>query len=457
MPIASGSVFADDKQTSKIAKMALSKPADVNPGPVSRFNLVNEDGLQDILAQADSVNTKKQIQFALNVFEEYLKATNRTLSDAEGLSNLELDGILLLFYVSARSRDGSLYSKKSMQGIRFGLQRHFLRVKLVDIINHKDFSNSGRTFKSMLVTLKKQGKAVTKHKTPISEQDMATIQDSFDLNSPEDLQDKVFIDIMLFFCNRGRENLREMTPNQFEEHFQNGKCIITKRDTLTKNNREDHDEASQCGVMVEIPGNPRCPVASLRKYKQKLNPDCDSLWQRPKTSVSDDDDVWYCNISQGKNTLGDKMKKISMRAGCSQVYTNHCLRATSVTILDHAGFKSRDIMTVSGHHAESSIKNYVRTSEATKVEMSNALANIVAPTEIPSTSAAASSTASECVDLPLQLINVDNELLMVDEILRDITNSSPSRPLNINATSQVEKNKQTQFQFHNCVVNIYNQ
>ena len=43
------------------------------------------------------------------------------------------------------------------------------------------------------------------------------------------------------------------------------------------------------------------------------------------------------------------MKSISMKAGTSQVYTNHCLRATSVAILDEAGFKARDIMTLSRH------------------------------------------------------------------------------------------------------------
>ena len=76
----------------------------------------------------------------------------------------------------------------------------------------------------------------------------------------------------------------------------------------------------------------------------------------------------------GKNTLGDKVKHLSKNVGLSKVYTNHSLRATCVTTLDKAGFASRDIMAVSGHKSESSLKHYVKTSEEKKKGMSAALA-----------------------------------------------------------------------------------
>ena len=68
------------------------------------------------------------------------------------------------------------------------------------------------------------------------------------------------------------------------------------------------------------------------------------------------------------------MKVISTSAGCSTTYTNHCLRATCVTVLDREGFANRDIMTVSGHHSETSIKHYSKTSEEKMRAMSNAIA-----------------------------------------------------------------------------------
>ena len=70
----------------------------------------------------------------------------------------------------------------------------------------------------------------------IREEDMSIIQDSLDETDPLGLQYKVFWDFMLYFCNRGRENLREMTRDSFEMKVESrtGKRYITWKDTLTK-------------------------------------------------------------------------------------------------------------------------------------------------------------------------------------------------------------------------------
>ena len=62
--------------------------------------------------------------------------------------------------------------------------------------------------------LKQEGKVVVTHKPAISAEDMDKIHGSLDLDDHVGLQDKVFIDVMLYFCNRGRENLREMIHSQ---------------------------------------------------------------------------------------------------------------------------------------------------------------------------------------------------------------------------------------------------
>ena len=54
------------------------------------------------------------------------------------------------------------------------------------------------------------------------------------------------------------------------------------------------------------------------------------------------------------------MQKISKEAGPSNVYTNHSIRATVITTLDHAGFEARHIQQISGHKSTSSLQHYAQ-------------------------------------------------------------------------------------------------
>lgn len=108
-----------------------------------------------------------------------------------------------------------------------------------------------------------------------------------------------------------------------------------------------------------------CSVSSFLKYLSKRSSNCETLFPTPRDSFFDDDNVWYQNRVLGKNKLGSMMTIISKRAQLSHSYTNHCIRATTITGFSYAGFEVRHIMTVSGHRNESSVKSYVRdtTSE----------------------------------------------------------------------------------------------
>jgi hypothetical protein len=76
------------------------------------------------------------------------------------------------------------------------------------------------------------------------------------------------------------------------------------------------------------------------------------------------------NQPLGTNILGNMMKTICTKAKLKQIFTNHSI----VTDLDFNKFESRDIMTVSGHKSENSLKSYTnQTSVKRKHEMSSAL------------------------------------------------------------------------------------
>ena len=54
------------------------------------------------------------------------------------------------------------------------------------------------------------------------------------------------------------------------------------------------------------------------------------------------------------------MSYMSEKYDLSKRYTNHCVRVTSLQILDNDQFLGRRIIGVSGHKSEASIKSYAR-------------------------------------------------------------------------------------------------
>ena len=60
--------------------------------------------------------------------------------------------------------------------------------------------------------------------------------------------------------------------------------------------------------------------------------------------------------------------------------TQNCVRATSITTLDHKGIEARHIIGVSGHKSENSIKSYsAKLSDDKKRQMSDILSENIAP------------------------------------------------------------------------------
>jgi len=115
--------------------------------------------------------------------------------------------------------------------------------------------------------------------------------------------------------------------------------VYQKIDELTNNHREDC-KTQEGGLMYELSGSPICPLLSMEKYISKLNPCNAAFFHRPKEHTTPEDPIWYCNQVVGINTLGSKMKNHSRDVRLSRVYTNHSIRATSVTFLDNSGFQA---------------------------------------------------------------------------------------------------------------------
>ena len=68
---------------------------------------------------------------------------------------------------------------------------------------------------------------------------------------------------------------------------------------------------------------------ALSLYISKLNLKCEALFQLPRRDWNEEvvPNIWYEN-----RPLGSMMKEISIKAMLSIVYTNHCVRATAITL-----------------------------------------------------------------------------------------------------------------------------
>ena len=403
-----------------------------------RFGNFEEAEIQKLLEDKDSQNTKRSTKVCRGIFEDYLKEKNANFPQ----NSEELAAILKKFYVEVRKTDGALYTKSSLCSIRFGLKRYFKALQNIDIIKDKEFDEANSVYQAQCTALKKNGRAKTEHKPPITDEDIKKLYKSgvFSTDSPTTLQNKVFFEVMFYFCRRGRQNLRELKKDDFTINVNtNGRrCVIKTKDELTKNHRVNDAQAEEGGMMIANDSH-YCPVYSFEKYLSHLNPINEFLFQRPKSKVPSDSAIWYDNMVVGVNTLGGKMKILSKEANLSVEYTNHSIRATTITILDRNGYEARHIMSVSGHRNESSIKSYSKTDQTTKTKMASCLMSVIEPVKenVANTSIVDTQVSSECFPTPLLTDSQE------ERILQDFNFQSTTH------TSKV-------FNFYNCKVDIYN-
>ena len=308
----------------------------------------------------------------------------------EYLTAEELALILRQFYgevnPQANSKTGT-YSRSSLVGIRAGLNRYLQGPpfnRTLNIVVDREFIPANKILTGRIKLNRSEGHDVTKHKTAISSGDIQRMYSSGVLgnDNPISLQNKVFFELCLHFGRRGKEGLHALKKNSFE--FVVDDCdptiqyaTLNFNEKTKKNHGLDAKRKENDQRMYSLPDDANCPIKSLHLYLSKLHPECDSFFQRPRSGDKVvDEDIWYFNKTVGVNTLGEKMKKISEKAELSQIYTNHCIRATTSTVLSHSSFNQNDIISVTGHKDPKSLLPYVAsTGNEQRKKMSNTLHN----------------------------------------------------------------------------------
>ena len=339
-----------------------------------RFVKTSEENIGAIKENRFEKSTAKSTIWGVKIFNEWLKENDINVS-FESLLPSELDTLLARFYVELRKVDGEYYSKVAYTGIRAAIQRHLQNPPWnVTFCITKDsiFLHSNQVLAGMFKTLTKMGKSVVSHYKPIESGDMEKMVATgiMGTNNPKALQNLVWLSVALQFGKRGQEGYRDMTKHTFRrgtddaglDYYEYAVCESQK-------NHSGGSIASTYmpqGRMYAKPGEVLCPVAAMDKYISLLHPALNCLWQKPNNNRKSSEDKWYCNMPVGVNTLGSMLKNMCKDAGLSQIYTNHCTRATASKALGDAAFDRSDIIKITGHRDTRSLDTYIGTASSSK-------------------------------------------------------------------------------------------
>jgi len=110
-------------------------------------------------------------------------------------------------------------------------------------------------------------------------------------------------------------------------------------------------------------GNAKCLDKLLDQYLEKLPPDAPFLYMQPLEKVLDDSKkAWYTLQRVGFNTLKGFVIKIFSGTGIDCDYTNHSLRATSITRMFTSQVPEKIIAEKSGYRSLTALRSYEYTS-----------------------------------------------------------------------------------------------
>lgn len=385
------------------------------------------------------------------------------------MSKTEMNSCLKQFYTSARQQDGSFYKKTTMKSIRAAIDRYMRcppNNQGFSIISDPTFAESNAVLNAFVKDLRNSGLiSGIVHKKPISSEEIQLLYSSGQLGAadsqiPAQLMQTVWFYVSFYLGKRGRENQRLLKPTMLilrstvngKEYYEMNREIAgalpaTKNHQGGLNDAEDESD----GKIFANPESEFCPVKTIRNYLQHLNPGCDALFQRPKNAncqkFKAEEAVWYCNMPVGESSLGNMMRDMSGKAGIHPPLTNHCIRATSVTVLSDAHVETRHIKSVTGHKSDSSIESYNhRPSLKQQERMSAILSNHLV--SAPGDQESALQDKENCLSVQQASIGSTQSTGSGTEQSQSIvfakqstTYFSPSRPT---------------FNFHNCNVQIYN-
>ena len=346
-----------------------------------------ENDLIELESSAIPKSTRYQQNKWLAEFTNFL-VTKEMNSDLKSVSKQYLANSLRYFYSELKTKQNCYYSPSSLNCIRAALYRWFIAEPFgFNIIKDTEFYHANAILKAMARKYLENG-GTKKHFHMIEKKDMEKLNMYFDRSSPDILQEEIYFSIEYYLGLRGREWIKGLKRNQIqiETDSRNRKYVtIEGIDSIQKNDQPkiDASHSSQSvkeGRLYSFDIPERCPVRAFELFLEKLPDDCDRLFFKSNRNWVNTSKWYNSKLPMGVNTIGGLMKRISMSAGLSKVYTSHCIRPTVVTNMFNQGMRVEDIQNITGHKNKDSVKRYLKhVSDDKKSKYSAALSNGFVP------------------------------------------------------------------------------
>ena len=200
---------------------------------------------------------------------------------------------------------------------------------------------------------------------------------TFNIDSPQGLQNAVFFYVGKVCCLRGGQEQQELKISQFVRYSNLERYVYNEHGS--KNRNGGFYQLSVQNKNVEIHKNwlsdKRCLVSLLDLYFTKLPQAAkakDLFYCRPLTNYTKDG-VWYSEQPRGKHALSDMVKKMCEQAGIEGKFTNHSLRASGATTLFQSDTPEKVIQEFTGHRSVKALRQYEKVATKQKEATCNIL------------------------------------------------------------------------------------
>jgi site-specific recombinase XerD len=320
--------------------------------------------LEELEKKTVPLATESQTKRYVDMFRNFL-SEKQLCTQFEKVPDRFLCNYLRFFYSQLRMKNGDFYSPSTLICVRSAIHRHLTSVSVdrnVDILHGVEFKRANSVLKSMVGRYLSSGQVKRKQYEAITSDDMRKVNDYFDRSTNRKMQEEVLFNIIYHFGLRGRENLRELKRDTFTvlKDGQNKEFLSITKELAFKNvkaslNRK-HFEDIKRSRMYAIDDKSKCPVECFKRYMDLLP---DSTLGNTLFPKCIKDGFSSCAVL-GKDSLGNFMKELSKKANLNNVYTNHCIRVTVVSVLQERGVSNEHISMVTGHKNASSLQHYTR-------------------------------------------------------------------------------------------------